>query len=290
MIYALFIFNSFVMVACTALIKTYRKAAGKHIFGDCLFYCVNILVALLFFASMCKFDLRVNLVTLLFSCVFACLCYFSMFLELRALEHTTMVNAGLFSDAGALILSSLAGVLFFREDLRLRSVLGFVLTFASMLVPYFAAKKSGSGLKGLFYCMLLALNSGAVRIVMKLYHTVPGCLNENLFCFYTNLVMIPFVMFMHRKLLFRAGSFKAPDKQMGKAALIAVAAVIASNVYTLLSMVLVGKVDLFFSSVFGPPLTICINFLFDVLIFRTPVKLHQIVTIALALAAIAVTV
>lgn len=290
MIYALFIIGTFTGGLSTAFMKTYRQSVSGNKLGDGLYYTVNIFGALLFFAALCRFDLRVNLVTLLFAAVFACLCYLSVFLQLRALETASMVDVGLFSSGGRLILSALAGVLFFGESIGLKSVIGFLFTLASISVPYFAAKKSGVGLKGILFCCLLALNSGAVSVLMKLYHTVPDCLNENVFCFYTNVVMIPFVLYMNRRVFFNRDSYEGVGRHLVKPAIFALAAVLTANISTLLSMVIVGKVDLFFASVFGPPLTICINFLFDTFCFKDPVKPAKIISILLAIAAIIFTV
>lgn len=286
MIYLLFVISSFTGVLNAALIKLYRKTVSDSRLSDSLFYAVNILGALLFFAILCRFDLRVNLVTLLFSGVFACVSFLSVFLTLRALENTSMVNVSLFSSAGALILSSLAGVLLLREQVGAKRFAGLVLTLCSISVPYFAAKKSGTGLKGILFCCLIALNSGACNIIMKLYHTVPGCLDENIFCFYTNVLMIPFVLFRHRQTFFSRKSLQYMNKALCKPLLTALAAVLMGYIATLLSMYVVGKVDLLFASAFGPPLTICFNFLFDTFVFREPVKADKIITILLAIAAI----
>lgn len=286
MIYALFVIYSFAGVLNAALIKLYRKSIQDSRLSDSLFYAVNILGALIFFASISGFNLRVNGMTLLFSAVYACVCFLSVFLTLRALENTSMVNVSLFSSAGALIISSLAGVLLFREQVGVKRFVGLVLTLLSISVPYFAAKKSGSGLKGILYCCLIALNSGASNIVMKLFHTVPGCLEEGVFCFYTNVLMIPFVLYRHRQVFFKRESARYFGKALQKPVLTAAAAVLLGYIGTVLSMYLVGKVDLLFASAFGPPLTICFNFLFDTLYFREPIKRDKIISMILAIGAI----
>ena len=116
--------------------------------------------------------------------------------------------------------------------------------------------------------------------------TFPGCLEEGVFCFYTNVLMIPFVLYRHRHMFFKRESARYFDKALRKPVLTASAAVLLGYIATLLSMYLVGKVDLLFASAFGPPLTICFNFLFDTLYFREPIKRDKIISMILAIGAI----
>ncbi len=284
MIYLLFLLSTISSVSSVALSKVYRKPIHSPSLADSIYFIVNVPVALLYFAIMCKFDLKANFITLIFSVLFSFLCYGGVLFQLRALEHTTMVNVSLFSNGGSIILSTIAGVLVFGEHIPLKSIAGLMFTLLSFSVPYMASKKQKTSLKGFVFCLLLFLNSGLVRIIMKLYHTTPGCMSENLFCFYANVFLAPLVILMQRKDFFAKSTYREMSKYKKSVGLVALA-IVLSNFATLISMIIVGKVDLFFSSVFGPAIAICINFLFDVILFKVKIKLNNIFCVIFAIVA-----
>lgn len=286
MIYALFFVNSFVTVLGSALVKMYRKRVTDPHISDSLYFVINITVALVFYGAMCGFDLKVNAVTLLFSVLFAVVSFLYAFLHMHALENTTMVNVSLFTTSGELTISAIAGLLLFHETIRIKTFFGFAFTFLAMLIPYMTAKKGGGSVKGILFCWMIFLNSGLARVLMKLYQTVPGCMDENVFCFYTNVFMIPFMLLLYGRTFLKRDIFTKAFHDYKKPAVIAAASVIAGNIATLLSMAIIGKVDLFFASVFGPPLTICINFLFDIICFREPLKPDKFISVAAAVIAV----
>lgn len=286
MIYFLFLLTSVSSVVSVALSKIYRKPISDPKLADSIYFIVNVPVALVYFALMCGFNLKVNLITLIFSLAFSFLCYGGVLFQLRALSHTTMLNTSLFSSGGSIILSSMAGVVFFCEQIPLKSALGLVFTLISLLVPYFATKKQKTSLIGFAFCLLLFINSGLVRIIMKMYLTTPGCLGENTFCFYTNVFLAPLVVLMQRKDFFNENTYKQMPKYK-KSVILVVVAVVLANLSTLISMIIVGKVDLFFSSVFAPALAICINFLFDTVVFKEKIRVSGIMSVIFAIIAVA---
>lgn len=282
MVYILFLISSITSVISVAFCKLYRKPIKDDNFADTLYYAINVPVAILYFALMCGFNFKVNVITAIFSLAFSLLCYGGVFFQIRALKDTSLVNVSLFSSGGSIIISAIAGVLLFDENILPKSLLGLLFALASIVVPCFTSKNKGTNLKGILFCLLLFVNSGLVRVIMKMYQTTPGCMSENIFCLYTNIFLAPFVVLMHRKNFFDKSTYPKLVKYK-KSALIVAASVVLSNVSTLLSMIIVGKVDLFFSSVFGPPLAICTNFLFDTVVFKEKVKKESIISIVFAI-------
>ena len=284
MIYLLFLLSTFSGVLSVALSKVYRKPIEDDRFADTLYYAISVPAALLYFAIMSGFSFKVNLVTLVYSVIFSFVCYGAVFFQLHALHETSLVNVSIFSSSGSVIVSSIAGILFFKESISVKSAIGLLFTLVSISVPYFASKKHGTSLKGLMFCLLLFFNSGLARIIMKLYQETPGCMSENIFCFYTNVFLMPFVVLMHKKSLFDKSTYRNILKYK-KSALLVALATLTSNFSTLVSLIIVGKVDLLFSSVFGPPLSICTNFLFDTIVFKEKIKKESIISIVFAVVA-----
>ena len=95
---------------------------------------------------------------------------------------------------------------------------------------------------------------------------------------------MPFVVLMHKKSLFDKSTYRNILKYK-KSALLVALATLTSNFSTLVSLIIVGKVDLLFSSVFGPPLSICTNFLFDTIVFKEKIKKESIISIVFAVVA-----
>lgn len=285
MIYLMFFFGSFVGVLGNAFMKFFGRTVPDSGVGDGVYYAVNVPVALLYFGLMCGFDLRVNSVTLMFAAAFSVVCYLAVFFQLRAFRYASLVNVSIFSSAGTLVVTSLAGVILFDEKISPKEMAGFLFTLISVAVPYIVSKKDRPGMKGLLYCILFALNGVLVRVIMKLYYTVPEPMNENVFCFYTNVFLFPFVLMMKRKTFFEQGFFRETITKYKKAVIIAAAVVVCSNISTLISMVFLGKVDLFVSAVLAPPITICFNFLFDIILFKEKIKVSNVLSTLCAVAA-----
>ncbi len=143
MTYLLFTICAVSAALSSALIKLYRLRIDDPEVKDNLYYISMISVALLFFGISSKFDLRINLITLLFATIYAVIVYISATLNMNAFEHAELVTVSIFSNSGTILWSALWGTVFFGEALTINRILGLLAILSAIMLPYITEKKNG---------------------------------------------------------------------------------------------------------------------------------------------------
>ena len=93
-----------------------------------------------------------------------------LFCSLQAFSRTNLSVYSLFSALGNLVLPSLTGLLFFREELTVGKILCFALVAAALLLNV----KKGEGKSGFVWYAGVFVMSGMSGVLSKLHNSLPG--------------------------------------------------------------------------------------------------------------------
>ena len=248
--YLLFTISALSAALSSAFIKLYRKRIDDTEVKDNLYYISMILVALLFFGISSGFRLVPNLPTLIFAVVYALIVYISSTLNMNAIEYAELVTVSIFSNSGTILWSALWGTVFFKEALTLNRILGLLAILGAIALPYLTEKKTDKGnLKGLFYCLGIFFVNGLSNLVLKIYATSENVKDESVFFFYTNLILIPFILLIIAKRSSLKKVFKNISRVDKTSLLFVVLGMAFCAVISIVGIFLISTVDLVVYSV-----------------------------------------
>ena len=133
--------------------------------------------------------------------------------------------------------------------------------------------------------------SGCGQLVVKLYSAAEGVMDNSVFCFYTNVVLIPFVFLILKRKTSVKTVFKNIFKVDLKTILMLATALLLANLCTIIEMIVIGKVDLVVYTILGKSLNITVMAVAASLFFKekfTVEKLCSILLLILAVAAVTI--
>lgn len=239
-------------------------------------------IASLFFFSASG-DVSLNLPTFLFSLVYAVLSLTSMWLGLVAFQRANLVHISVFSSAGGVIFPFLFEVLVWSEDFSGNRLLSVLLRLATVMIPLLADRKS---FQGMTVCLATFFLSGITGIVPKLYIEHPQTMDNNVFCFWTNIFILPIVC----AIILRRSS---PRKLLQNIRQIhpllylsLLVSILLGNVGTLLSMQALHHISATLSSVISSSLNLVVITLLSVFLYRESLTKATAVSVVLSILAI----
>ena len=270
-----------------AFIKLYRRRINDPEVKDNLYYIFMIGVALAFFGITTKFDLRVNWLTLLFAAIYAVIVYISATFNMNAIEHAELVTVSIFSNSGTILWSALWGTVFFKEELTLYRILGLVAILAAIALPYLTEKKKGKGsLKGLFFCFGIFIINGLSQLVLKIYSLNESVMAEGVFLFYTNVLLIPFILLIIAKKSSIKKVFKSIAVVDKKSLLFVSLGMVFSAIISVVGIFLIRTVDLVVYTVAEKALATIATAAVSAIFFREKFTLAKIISFLFLICAI----
>ena len=287
MTYLIFSICAVCAALSSAFLKLYRRRIDDAEVKDNLYYIFMIGVALTFFGITSKFDLRVNWLTLLFAAIYAVIVYISATLNMNAIEHAELVTVSIFSNSGTILWSALWGTVFFNEALTLNRILGLVAILAAITLPAFTEKrKSKSNLKGLLCCFGVFFVNGISQLVLKIYSLNEKVNDENVFLFYANVILIPFILLIIAKRSSVKRVFKNISAVDKKSLLFVTLGMVFSAVVSVAGIFLIRTVDLVVYTVAEKALATIATAAVSAIFFKEKFTLTKIISFLLLICAI----
>ena len=270
-----------------AFIKLYRRRIDDAEVKDNLYYIFMIGIALAFFGITTKFDLRVNWLTLIFAAIYAVIVYISATFNMNAIEHAELVTVSIFSNSGTILWSALWGTVFFKEALSPYRILGLVAILAAIALPYLTEKKKSKGsLKGLFFCFGIFIINGLSQLALKIYSLNESVKAEGVFLFYTNVLLIPFVLLIIAKRSSIKKVFKSIAVVDKKSLLFVSLGMVFSVIISVVGIFLIRTVDLVVYTVAEKALATIATAAVSAIFFREKFTLTKIISFLFLICAI----
>lgn len=187
--YLLILLKTLMGNGTTMLSKNYARKTCE-IPGAKLIY---VLVAHTF-ASVFQFVLAggavsLDKVTFLFAAIYGVNCVLSSLVGLLAYEKITLVYQMLFSGAGALMVPFLFDLMQ-GTQFGVGKILSVILRMLTVLIPILFTRQK---FKNLPVCLLVFFFGGAGTVILRLLAQCSGASAGYSFCFWTNLLTLPFV-------------------------------------------------------------------------------------------------
>lgn len=289
MIYLLFPLNALGAALANSFIKIYRQRIDNTHIKDNLYYILMIIVALLFFGALSGFNLAVSPITLIYAFLYALIAYLSVTFNMRALEKAELVTVSVFVTSGSILWGSLWGMIFFKEQMSVTKILGVIAAVTAVLIPYFAERKKGQfNAKGFKYCFGLFFVSGFAQLIVKFHSVADNASPWSVFCFYTNLILVPFIFLILRKQFtlkdFASGVTSLPKKYI----FLVAGALLLNQAVTFSGMFLIEKVELIIYSLTEKSFAIIATGIVSKILFKEKITVPKLISIILLTTTVAI--
>ena len=202
-------------------------------------------------------------------------------------RYASLIYISVFSGAGATVIPFLFELLLGREFFSVPEILSVILRLAAVCIPLLGIKKGGKSTKtGFLICALLFFLSGAVNIVYKLYGEYPGVHSDESFCFWTNVVVLPFIVAMvfkqagFRSLLASAKKIKPVDY------VCVIASMIIGNFCGLISIEALRMLSATVYSIVNSSLVLVITVIISMTLYKEKLKKETAISVLLSILAI----
>lgn len=271
---------------CRMLQKGYLLHSSETEHSKNIYMMVTSSCAMFFFASMAGFHLSINLRTFVYAAVLALLSIASNVLSLNAMERMDVATVGVFSGAGAMVFPFLFGILFLNEKVSVFKVISFFLLLFVVAKPMFCKKQEEKGnWKGYLFCLCLFFQCGVSAMFGKIYAMAQNVAPNQVLCFWANVLMLPFVLF----LIFSTErySFIHSAKQLKWTAyLFAVLSIVVSNGSTLLELFILKSVNITLYTLLKNPILLILTAFLSRICYREKITGETALNIGLSIVAL----
>lgn len=267
--------------------KKYQEKTLGVDSGVNIYLALNCVFGLVFFVALAGGNIKPNITTLLFAVVFAGNAILSNVANLLAIRKIDIATMAVFSGAGSTIMPIVFGTFFLKEETSLYKWIAVGLLLIVVVMPLFnKTRHKKRSIEGYFYCILLFIDSGLSMIVCKLYALNPNVLGNNVFCFWTNVFMIPFAFIM---ILKTSGlkTFVSDIKLLSKKTYFyAVATILLGSSVTLISMHVLKYINIIVYTILNSSLLLIFVAVFSKVFFKEKITVSIVISIILSIMAI----
>ena len=189
MIYILLAASALIGILSSILGKKFQMGFSMDMHHFIAYNFINAALASVYFFVTGGFSIEINLITFIYSVIFASLVVFGLIIGIVVLSKMSISMSGIIGTAGSIIISAAFGGVFLNESFSFGRILSAVLMLLAVILPASGMMKWGR--KGvLLISLLLFFNNGATVICQKLYTITPGVLKAETFFLLTNLVIV----------------------------------------------------------------------------------------------------
>ena len=304
MSYALIVCYSLVFTASMAFAKKFNAKAPSGTLGLLIYVMVSSAAAVLFNAVISGFQVSMNLVSLPYILSFALVAVCGTVCQLVSMRYINLILISIFSSTGGLLIPTLLGWIFLREEIRWNIAVALVLALVAILLPvrYLrsskdssekSSEKSSHGKTSMGLVILLAvglmLGEGLGSFVSKLFALEVEKCSDTSYCLFVNAFMVGIVVvILLGGLLFRRFSRITKEAVATfpyKRSLWIVLATVASNVSTLLMLLILKDIPVSLYTVLQCSMNLVFLLLTSRCIFRETITRVQVVGAVLSAAA-----
>lgn len=257
-----------------------------------LYNLINAAFGSIYFYFLCKFNVQMNLVTFVFSAIYAAMVVNGLVLGVVSLSKLSIPFHAIVGMAGSVVGSTVFGVALFNEQITVKALTAAVLMIAAVAVPCIGHPELWNRKNSLPICIWVFANSFIGSAFLKIYTRTPGALDANNMFFMTNFIDLIFAAAF--VVLFRIIKGKIAAKEtfggvIGKKEFANIGVRTAlSNLNSILSVIVIAAMDISVYTIVTSSLGLIVNACISKLIFREALFKENYISIALALMAIVI--
>ena len=253
--------------------------------GD-IYLLVNIVAATIYFYILAGGNVPLNLITLIFSVIFALIGILSVLFGLVAYNYAAVVYMTVITGALGTILPFLYELIFTDVVFTTNKIISVFMRVLAISIMLFFNKGERVSKKGILICILCGIISGASGITTRMYANFPGVESDGSFFFWTNVFTLPMVFI---------NTFRKSDFQTVKNAFksikpynyfYALGSMLINNAITFISIEIIRHISGTAYSVIAGSVNILTAAFISAVIYKESVTLQTLLSVLLSIVAV----
>lgn len=253
---------------------------------------INALFGTAYFYLICKCNIEMNLITFLFSVVYALIVINSLAVGTAILSKVSIPFSAIVGMSGSVIGSAFFGVLLFGEPMTAKQSFAMILLVGAVAVTALKSPELRHKNNSVIVCIWYFLTGFLTSPFIKLYTATPGTLNANSMFFMTNLMSVVIAALYVIFYIIRRGKLVAESDFSGvlnKVSIINIASRTAiSNINSVIGVIIIAEMDLTMYNILSSSLGLIANGCISKFVFREKLFRENYISIILAILAIIV--
>lgn len=245
-----------------------------------------------YFLLLCKMHIEMNLITFVYSFVYAVLVMYSSIMSIIALSKLSISFNSVISTAAGVSGSVFFGIFMFGEGVSIKQLAGALLLVAAVAVSAFSGVELKREKNSATVCVLLFLSGFLSQPIIKMYTCSEGVLDINNMFFMTNVITVVITAVYTLIYTVKNGTSDTAERTRGILNKTAVANIASRtaicNVITVISAFVVANMDLTVYTVLSLGLGIIVSGCLSKFIFREHLAAENYISILLALIAVVI--
>ena len=293
--YLLIFIISSVSVFGNVLLKKFQQQTKTDVLTFCVVNFVNSITASLFFFSVNKFNINMNLPAFVFSMAAAFFVATAIIANMLVMSKATVAVVSIITTSGMVVGTAVFGTIFLNEPVCAKTVVAIIFVIMAVVSPFVSGKKQNDkkrfvGKVTIILCTLLFLVSGADVVLSKAYVINPNVCDTNSYFFMMNFILVILTLVVGCTYAFKnkISAHKIIHTFSPKQLLYIVVRTVTSNMGAMISVVVLAKTDASLYSVLTSSLVLIGNGVVSTVIFKEKITFTTLVSILLAFGAVVV--
>lgn len=292
MIYLLFALIQVLGGVSTFLNKKFQIGVKNNIPTMMLYNLINACFGCLYFFFICKMHIEMNLITFVYSFIYALVVINALAVGVIALSKISISFNSIVSTASGVIGSVFFGIFMFGENVGFQQISGAVLLVAAVAVTALSGFEFSGQKNSIPVCIWLFVSGFLTNPFIKLYTSTEGTLDINNMFFMTNVLVVAITAVYTVIYTVKNGRSDTLEQTRGlttKTAVINIASRTAiSNISSIASAFIIANMDLTVYTILSSGLGLIVSGWISKYIFRERLTKENYISILLALGAIIV--
>ena len=272
--------------------KKFQMGVKNNLPTMIMYNMINAIFGTLYFFVLCRFRIEMNMITFIFSVIYALLVINSLAMGVVSLSKVSIPFNAIIGMAGSVTGSTFFGVVLFGEAITLKQIAAMLLLISAVAVTALTSPELRHKNNSVVVCIWNFLTAFLGSPFIKIYTVTPGVLEINNMFFMTNFLaaalaavyVVVFVMTRDRSLA-KANFVGVTSRP----AILNIASRTAlSNISSVIGAIIVAGMDLTLYNILSSSLGLVLNGCISKFIFRESLTRQNYISILLALIAIIV--
>lgn len=285
--YLLIVLISVVSGLCPVLKKKYVKDTEGIMSSTHIYMFIICPLTTLYYFILAKGEVPLNWPTFRFALIFGLVSVGCTIFNMMGYRYTNLVYISIFSGAGGTVIPFLYEMIFRGEIFSVFEILSVVLRLAAVSVPLLLVGKTQKSTNiGFVICGCLFVLSGLATIISKLYAQHPNVCSDRSFCFWTNVVSLPFVLMIVLKQTGIKTIVRESKKIKKLDYLYVILSMMLGNICTLISIQVLRMVSATVYSVLSSSLVLVVTALVSRILYKEKLSKQGALSLAFSILAI----
>ena len=291
LVYSLILVTLALSATSQVLSKKFQLGVKNYISTMIGMNIVNAIFGIVYFFFLSKFNIEMNITTLVFSMLYALLVINSLTISVVALSKMSILMMSVVGMLGSVSGSVVIGRIFFGEEITVNAVLAVIALLSAVIIPYIGDATLKHGKNSVFVALWYFVSCAITGTFLKFYTENENTLHSNNLFFMTNVFCLIFcvifaIIYMcavsdkDKRFSFKSLGFKGIANIGVRTAI--------SNITSIISVIIIASMPISAYSIITSALGLILNTFLAKVLFAEDLKMKNYIALVLAVFAVVI--